>query len=86
MFNFERALNSKYTVFCMESVSKGKALNREKDNLWPPKLEKDGDDRKSLKFKWRQVASVVEITAWASVMGEPLSASRHVEMLNGSCG
>lgn len=51
MFNFERALNSKYSVFCMESVSEGKVLNREKDNLRPPKLDKDGDDSKSLKFK-----------------------------------
>lgn len=86
MFNFERALNSKYSVFCMESVSEGKALKREKDNLRPPKLDKDGDDRKSLKFKWRQVASAVEIAAWASVVGEPFSATRRVKMLNGSCG
>ena len=30
MFNFEQALSSKYTVFCMELLSEGKALNRER--------------------------------------------------------
>lgn len=35
MFMYEQILNSKYTMFCMESVHEGNVLNTEKDNLRP---------------------------------------------------